>query len=68
MWAFSVERNHMEVNMEKKIRIGNRYVGEGEKTYIVAEVSANHLQDYSRAEAIIRAAADAGADAVKLQT
>ena len=54
--------------MEKKIKIGNRYVGEGEKTYIVAEVSANHLQDYDRAEAIIRAAADAGADAVKLQT
>lgn len=54
--------------MNKKIRIGNRYVGEGEKTYIVAEVSANHLQDYARAEAIIRAAAVAGADAVKLQT
>ena len=54
--------------MEKKIKIGNRFVGEGERTYIVAEVSANHLQDYSRAEAIIRAAADAGADAVKLQT
>ena len=54
--------------MEKKIKIGNRFVGEGERTYIVAEVSANHLQDYNRAEAIIRAAADAGADAVKLQT
>lgn len=54
--------------MEKKIKIGNRYVGEGEKTFIVAEVSANHLQNYSRAEAIIRAAKEAGADAVKLQT
>ena len=54
--------------MEKKIKIGNNYVGEGEKTYLVAEVSANHLQDYNRAEAIIRAAKDAGADAVKLQT
>ena len=54
--------------MEKKIKIGSRYVGEGERTFIVAEVSANHLQDYNRAEAIIRAAAEAGADAVKLQT
>lgn len=54
--------------MEKKIKIGSRYVGEGEGTFIVAEVSANHLQDYDRAEAIIRAAAEAGADAVKLQT
>lgn len=54
--------------MEKKIKIGGRYVGENEKTFIVAEVSANHLQDYNRAEAIIHAAAEAGADAVKLQT
>ncbi|MCM1261796.1 MAG: pseudaminic acid synthase [Butyrivibrio sp.] len=54
--------------MEKKIKIGSRYVGEGEKTFIVAEVSANHLQNYDRAEAIIRAAKEAGADAVKLQT
>lgn len=54
--------------MDKKIKIGSRYVGEGEKTFIVAEVSANHLQDYGRAEAIIRAAKEAGADAVKLQT
>ena len=50
--------------MDKRIRIGKRYVGEGEKTFVVAEVSANHLQDYGRAEAIIKAAAQAGADAV----
>lgn len=54
--------------MSKRIRIGNHFVGEGERTYIVAEVSANHLQDYDRAEAIIKAAKEAGADAVKLQT
>lgn len=52
----------------EKIKIGSRSIGEGEKTFIVAEVSANHLQDYNRAEEIIRAAAEAGADAVKLQT
>lgn len=54
--------------MQNKIKIGNRYLGEGEKTFIVAEVSANHLQDYNRAEKIIYAAKEAGADAVKLQT
>lgn len=54
--------------MKNRIQIGHRYVGEGEKTFVVAEVSANHLQNFERAKAIIRAAADAGADAVKLQT
>lgn len=54
--------------MDKKIKIGNHMVGEGEKTFIVAELSANHLQDYGRAEQLIRAAKAAGADAVKLQT
>lgn len=54
--------------MREKIQIGNRSLGEGEPTFIVAEVSANHLQDKARAEEIIRAAHEAGADAVKLQT
>ena len=58
----------METGKGKKIKIGNRALGEGEKTFIVAEVSANHLQDYHRAEEIIHAAKEAGADAVKLQT
>ena len=38
------------------------------KCYIIAELSANHNQQLERAEQCIRAAADAGADAVKLQT
>lgn len=36
--------------------------------YLVAEISANHNHSRERAERLIRAAADAGADAVKLQT
>ena len=36
--------------------------------FIVAEISANHNQSIEHAENIIRAAAEAGADAIKLQT
>ena len=54
--------------MNKEIRIGDRRVGEGQKAYIIAEMSANHLQDYERAKKIILAAKQAGADAVKLQS
>jgi pseudaminic acid synthase len=36
--------------------------------YVIAEVSANHHQDFEQAVKIIHAAHDAGADAVKLQT
>lgn len=51
-----------------KFQIGERWVGEGEPTYIVAEISANHHQRYERAVKIIEAAKASGANAVKLQT
>ena len=54
--------------MNKSFKIGNRIVGEDAPAFIVAEVSTNHNQDYNRAVEIIHAAAEAGADAVKLQT
>src|SRR5215467_4643213 len=50
------------------MRIGSREIAAGAPTYIVAELSANHNQDFDQAVAIIEAAKEAGADAVKLQT
>ena len=54
--------------MQKSIKIGNHIISQDSPTYIIAEMSANHNMDYDRALAIIDAAADAGADAVKIQT
>lgn len=50
------------------IEIAGRRIGPGEPTYVIAELSANHNQDYGQAVEILRAAHAAGADAVKLQT
>ena len=48
--------------------IAGRRVGPGEPAYVVAEMSANHHQDLEKAFQILRAAREAGADAVKIQT
>lgn len=54
--------------MQKEIYIGGRRIDENSPTFIIAEMSANHLMDFDRAKAIMQAAKDAGADAVKIQT
>jgi pseudaminic acid synthase len=52
----------------ESVTIGSTVIGPGLPTYIIAEVSANHQQDFSRAQATVRAAASAGVNAVKFQT
>src|SRR5438309_36554 len=54
--------------MPSRIFINKRGIACGESTYIVAEMSANHGQNFDQAVQIIRAAKEAGADAIKLQT
>ena len=49
-------------------QIGNRAIGQDQPAYLIAELSANHGQSIDRAKRLINAAADAGADAIKLQT
>lgn len=51
-----------------KIKIGERFIGDGCPTFVIAEMSANHGGSLEQAMAIVEAAKKAGVDAVKLQT
>ncbi|MFT6733837.1 MAG: pseudaminic acid synthase [Marinobacter maritimus] len=55
-------------NTNDVINIAGCLIGSGQRPFIIAELSGNHNQSLKRALALIDAAADAGADAVKLQT
>lgn len=50
-----------------EIKIGDRLVGDGHPTYIVAEIGINHNGSVEIAKQMIDAAAEAGVDAVKFQ-
>lgn len=50
------------------MKIGKRHIGPGNPCFIIAELSANHGQSFEKALAMIDAAKECGADAVKLQT
>jgi len=54
--------------MNSFLQIGARRVGPGESVYVVAELSANHNQDFEEAVRLVHAASACDADAVKLQT
>jgi N-acetylneuraminate synthase len=53
--------------MKREIKIGDRLVGDGHPTYIIAEIGINHNGDVEIAKQMIDAAAFAGVDAVKFQ-
>lgn len=51
----------------KKVKIGKRWVGQGEQPFIVAEIGINHNGDINLAKKLIDMAVFAGCDAVKFQ-
>ena len=52
----------------KKVKIGDRLVGEGEPCFIIAEAGVNHNGDVNLAKKLIDVAKEAQVDAVKFQT
>lgn len=53
--------------MTREMKIGNRLVGDGQPTYVVAEIGINHNGDLDIAKGMIDAAVHASVDAVKFQ-
>jgi len=51
-----------------EIKIGDTIIGNSNHTFIIAELSANHIHNFDIAIKTIKAIKEAGADAVKLQT
>ncbi|MEI6290878.1 MAG: N-acetylneuraminate synthase family protein [Chloroflexota bacterium] len=53
--------------MTREIKLGNKLVGDGHPVYVIAEIGINHNGDLNIATEMIKAAAHAGANAVKFQ-
>jgi N-acetylneuraminate synthase len=56
-----------ERDMAREIKLGDRLVGDGHPTYIIAEIGINHNGDVEVAKTLIQTAYEAGVDAVKFQ-
>lgn len=53
---------------KKRIKIGNKWIGEGCPCFVIAEAGINHNGDIKKALAMVEEAAKCGADAIKFQT
>src|SRR5262249_52438778 len=54
-------------SVPERFAIGSREIGDDRPAFIVAEAGSNHNRDFGQAIALIDAAVEAGADAVKFQ-
>jgi len=64
---FLKQNKHRSATLLETVKIGDRVVGRGCPTLIIAEVGANHQGDINVALKLVDKAKEAGADAVKFQ-
>ncbi|HCA43831.1 MAG TPA: N-acetylneuraminate synthase [Bacteroidetes bacterium] len=50
-----------------KVKVGNRFIGDGERVYVIAEIGINHNGSLENAKKMIAGAKEADCDAVKFQ-
>lgn len=54
--------------MRTRLKVGeNRWIGNGEEPYVIAEIGINHNGDFELCKKMIKSAARCGVDAVKMQ-
>ncbi len=54
--------------LKQRLQIGNRWIGEGEPTFVIAEIGSNHDGSLEQAKKLIDACAKIKVDAVKFQS
>jgi N-acetylneuraminate synthase len=55
------------MHSKRRVKIGNKYIGDNEPAFIIAEIGINHNGSVDIAKRMIEAANSAGCDAVKFQ-
>ena len=58
----------MELKIKKKVKLGSKLVGHGEKIPFIAEIGVNHLGKLDKAFHLVDAAVEGGSDFIKFQT
>ena len=56
------------MNLKKVFKIGKKIIGEDNKCLIIAEISANHNNNFDTIKKLINSAKKSGADIIKIQT
>ncbi len=53
--------------MSQIIKLRNKIIGKGKKTFIIAEIGINHRGNFQKCKILIKEASKCGADAAKIQ-